>query len=118
MKDRVSDKPRGFGFVTYVDEAVADKVCEKKHELQGRQVWPRSLQQRLVAFSSCWQCYKPSLATTPTQHCDVQIDAKRSVPPQQQPRSKKVFVGGLAPATKEGKKWQMHFAGSIAWLDL
>lgn len=66
MKDRVSEKPRGFGFVTYVDEAVADKVCEKKHELQGRQ-----------------------------------IDAKRSVPPQQQPRSKKIFVGGLAPATKE-----------------
>lgn len=66
MKDRVSDKPRGFGFVTFVDESVADKVCEERHELQGRQ-----------------------------------IDAKRSVPPQQQPRSKKVFVGGLAPATKE-----------------
>ncbi|KAL3147898.1 hypothetical protein ABBQ32_002613 [Trebouxia sp. C0010 RCD-2024] len=30
-----------------------------------------------------------------------QTNAKRSVPPQQQPRSKKVFVGGLAPATKE-----------------
>lgn len=66
MKDRVSDKPRGFGFVTFEEEAVADKVCEERHELQGRQ-----------------------------------IDAKRSVPPQQQPRSKKVFVGGLAPATKE-----------------
>ena len=38
MKDRASDKPRGFGFVTFVDEAVADKVCEEKHELQGRQV--------------------------------------------------------------------------------
>ena len=38
MKDRVSDKPRGFGFVTFVDESVADKVCEEKHELQGRQV--------------------------------------------------------------------------------
>lgn len=40
MKDRVSDKPRGFGFVTFIDEAVADKVCEEKHELQGRQVRP------------------------------------------------------------------------------
>ena len=43
MKDRVSDKPRGFGFVTFLDEAVADKVCEEKHELQGRQVHPQKL---------------------------------------------------------------------------
>ena len=43
MKDRVSDKPRGFGFVTFVDENVADKVCEEKHELQGRQVRPQML---------------------------------------------------------------------------
>lgn len=42
MKDRVSDKPRGFGFVTFIDESVADKVCEERHELQGRQVRPES----------------------------------------------------------------------------
>ena len=48
MKDRVSDKPRGFGFVTFVDEVVADKVCEEKHELQGRQV----CSQRRC---SCWR---------------------------------------------------------------
>lgn len=38
MRDRVTDKPRGFGFVTFADEAVADKVCAERHELQGRQV--------------------------------------------------------------------------------
>lgn len=38
MRDRVTDKPRGFGFVTFVDEAAADEVCSEKHELQGRQV--------------------------------------------------------------------------------
>ena len=32
----------------------------------------------------------------------LQIDAKRSVPQEQKPRSKKIFVGGLAPDTDEG----------------
>ncbi len=32
----------------------------------------------------------------------LQIDAKRSVPQEQKPRSKKIFVGGLAPDTSEG----------------
>ena len=44
MRDRVTDKPRGFGFVTFADEAVADKVCAERHELQGRQVRITSLQ--------------------------------------------------------------------------
>lgn len=99
MKDRVSDKPRGFGFVTFVDEAVADKVCEEKHELQGRQVCPPDCDTAGVKHCSAHRlsqnCQQPRLC--------LQIDAKRSVPPQQQPRSKKLFVGGLAPATKEGK---------------
>lgn len=46
MRDRVTDKPRGFGFVTFADEAIADKVCAEKHELQGRQV--RTTLPRLV----------------------------------------------------------------------
>lgn len=33
------------------------------------------------------------------------IDAKRSVPHDARPRSKKVFVGGLAPETSAGKRW-------------
>lgn len=102
MKDRVSDKPRGFGFVTFEEEAVADKVCEERHELQGRQVRPERschtwLQRILLAFSASSQNHLHNIFVW------LQIDAKRSVPPQQQPRSKKVFVGGLAPATKEGK---------------
>lgn len=32
----------------------------------------------------------------------LQIDAKRSVPQEQKPKSKKIFVGGLAPETSEG----------------
>ena len=31
-----------------------------------------------------------------------QIDAKRSVPQELKPKSKKIFVGGLAPDTNDG----------------
>ena len=37
-QDRESGRPRGFGYVTFVDSDVAKKVCESKHELDGREV--------------------------------------------------------------------------------
>lgn len=49
MRDRVTDKPRGFGFVTFADEDAADKVCAERHELQGRQVSPTTLQGLSIA---------------------------------------------------------------------
>lgn len=73
MKDRVTGKPRGFGFVTFEDEGVADRVVNEVHVLNGRQ-----------------------------------IDAKRSVPQDQKPKSKKIFVGGLAPDTTE-EQFREHF---------
>ncbi|KAF5204725.1 Rna-binding protein [Thalictrum thalictroides] len=38
MKDRRSGQPRGFGFVTYADPAVVDKVIEETHVINGKQV--------------------------------------------------------------------------------
>jgi heterogeneous nuclear ribonucleoprotein A1/A3 len=39
MRDRITGRPRGFGFVTFRDEAVADKVVEEAvHTLDGRQI--------------------------------------------------------------------------------
>lgn len=38
MRDRVTGHPRGFGFVTYDDEEVAERVAAEFHELDGRQV--------------------------------------------------------------------------------
>ena len=37
-----------------------------------------------------------------TRQVCSQIDAKRSVPQELRPRSKKIFVGGLAPDTTDG----------------
>jgi len=38
MKDRHTGQPRGFGFVTYADASVVDKVIEDTHILDGRTV--------------------------------------------------------------------------------
>ena len=38
MRDAVTKKPRGFGFITFKDAAVAETVCREQHVLDGRQV--------------------------------------------------------------------------------
>ncbi|KAJ4838446.1 hypothetical protein Tsubulata_041227 [Turnera subulata] len=38
MTDRHSGRPRGFGFVTFADPAVADRVLEEEHVIDGRPV--------------------------------------------------------------------------------
>ena len=38
MRERFTDKPRGFGFVTFKEEAAAEQVCQEQHILDGRQV--------------------------------------------------------------------------------
>ncbi|KIY99006.1 putative RNA-binding protein [Monoraphidium neglectum] len=75
MRDRVTGKPRGFGFITFDTEEAAQRACEDDHTLDGRT-----------------------------------IDAKPSVPQdsQQRPRSKKIFVGGLAPETTP-EQFKLYF---------
>lgn len=38
MKERRTGQPRGFGFVTYADPSVVDKVIEDDHVINGKQV--------------------------------------------------------------------------------
>lgn len=38
MRDKYSGHPRGFGFVTYADPSVVDKVIQETHILNGKQV--------------------------------------------------------------------------------
>lgn len=38
MKDRFTGQPRGFGFITYADPSVVDKVIEDPHVINGKQV--------------------------------------------------------------------------------
>ena len=38
MKDRYTGQPRGFGFITYADPSVVDKVLEDTHVINGKEV--------------------------------------------------------------------------------
>ncbi|RWW22459.1 hypothetical protein GW17_00013344 [Ensete ventricosum] len=38
MKDRITNKPRGFGFITYKDASVVDKVIDDTHVFSGKTV--------------------------------------------------------------------------------
>lgn len=38
MKDKYTSQPRGFGFITYADPSVVDKVIEDSHIINGKQV--------------------------------------------------------------------------------
>jgi heterogeneous nuclear ribonucleoprotein A1/A3 len=38
MKDKHTKMPRGFGFVTFSDPSVIDKVLEDDHVIDGRTV--------------------------------------------------------------------------------
>lgn len=38
MRDKLSGKPRGFGFVVFADPNVLDRVLQDRHVLDGRTV--------------------------------------------------------------------------------
>lgn len=71
MKDRHSGRPRGFGFVTFADTVVADKVLAKEHVIDGRAVEVKR--------------------TVPRE--DVQVKGPS--------KTKKIFIGGIPPSFSE-----------------
>ncbi|KAI5073273.1 hypothetical protein GOP47_0011286 [Adiantum capillus-veneris] len=82
MKDRVTGRARGFGFVVFADPVVADRVVQDKHNIDGRQVEakkavPREEQQNATRNSNA------------------------GLAPVHQARTKKIFVGGLAATVTE-----------------
>jgi RNA-binding protein Musashi len=42
MRDRVTGKPRGFGFITFAAEAAAAAACQDVHVIDARAVRRRS----------------------------------------------------------------------------
>lgn len=84
MKDRATGRARGFGFVEFADASVAEKVINEKHTLDGRTVEVKKAVRREEH-----QSHPRSSNTT------------GGPPFGNTPRSKKIFVGGLASTVTE-----------------
>jgi len=72
MKDKHTKMPRGFGFVTFSDPSVIDRVLEDEHVIDGRTVEVKR--------------------TVP----------KEEMSTKDGPKTKKIFVGGIPPSLTEG----------------
>lgn len=97
MRDKATGRPRGFGFVSFADPKVADTVVQETHIVDGRQA--SALGMAEIVGCAVPRCAQP----TRIQPNFMQIDAKKSVPQEQKPKARKIFVGGLSPETSEGE---------------
>jgi hypothetical protein len=76
--DRNTGRPRGFGFVVFADPVIADKVVLQQHTIDRREVEAKK--------------------ALPKEESPVSKDQQAAASGQ---RTKKIFVGGLAPTVDE-----------------
>nr|GEY48793.1 heterogeneous nuclear ribonucleoprotein 1 [Tanacetum cinerariifolium] len=66
MKDRMTGQPRGFGFITYADPFVVDKVIQDTHVFSGKQVGIKRTIPRETANSKGFKTKKIFVEGIPT----------------------------------------------------
>ncbi|KAJ7954668.1 heterogeneous nuclear ribonucleoprotein 1-like [Quillaja saponaria] len=90
MRDKITGKPRGFGFVVFADPSVLDSVLQDKHTIDGRTVdAKRALSREEQQSSVTVRAGNPN--------------SNRSSVGGANMRTKKIFVGGLPPTLTEEK---------------
>jgi heterogeneous nuclear ribonucleoprotein A1/A3 len=97
MKDKHTRMPRGFGFVTFSDPSVIDRVLEDEHVIDGR----------TVSIYDNVQSHELHLVYILTTFLFIKVEVKRTVPREEMsskdgPKTRKIFVGGIPPSLTEG----------------
>ena len=107
MKDRSTGAPRGFGFVTYASQIVADRVVLHRHVIDAKEVEAKPAVPRdsdaLVARGGVPLPMNGAVHGAPSMGAGGPPPPPHP-PPQGQPpdlSSKKIFVGGLSHDTGE-----------------
>ncbi|KAG8369875.1 hypothetical protein BUALT_Bualt14G0059000 [Buddleja alternifolia] len=92
MRDKISGKPRGFGFVVFADPNILDRVLQDRHVIDGRTVEA-----------------KRALSREEQQVSKVgNTGGGRNFGGGGNTRTKKIFVGGL-PATLSEDEFRQYF---------
>ncbi|XP_071726493.1 heterogeneous nuclear ribonucleoprotein 1-like [Rutidosis leptorrhynchoides] len=88
MRDKITGKPRGFGFVVFSDPSVLDAVLQDKHTIDGRTVEAKRALSR--------EEQQVSKAGNPNAGGRTSAGGGGG-----DTRTKKIFVGGLPPTLSE-----------------
>ncbi|XP_068767098.1 RNA-binding protein Musashi homolog 1 isoform X3 [Struthio camelus] len=92
MRDPLTKRSRGFGFVTFMDQAGVDKVlAQSRHELDSKTL-------EAVNYRLLIKIDRPVLHPT-YQLIDPKVAFPRRAQPKMVTRTKKIFVGGLSVNT-------------------
>ncbi|KAL8224976.1 hypothetical protein R6Q57_017533 [Mikania cordata] len=91
MRDKITGRPRGFGFVVFSDPSVLDYVLQDRHSIDGRNVEA-----------------KRALSREEQQASRPANNANRSSGGSGNYRTKKIFVGGL-PSTLTEEQFRQYF---------
>ncbi|MQM15713.1 hypothetical protein Taro_048663 [Colocasia esculenta] len=103
MRDKVSGRPRGFGFVVFADPALVDRVLQDKHTIDGRVVEAKRAMSREEQHTS-------SKSGNPAGGRSMGGSGGGGG----NHRTKKIFVGGLPPTlTEEGFRKYFEAYGTV-----
>ncbi|XP_004289979.1 PREDICTED: heterogeneous nuclear ribonucleoprotein 1-like [Fragaria vesca subsp. vesca] len=99
MRDKITGRPRGFGFVVFSDPAVLDRVLNDKHTIDGRVVEAKKALSR---------------EEQQTSNRTGNFNATRSSGGGGNFKTKKIFVGGLpSTLTEDGFRQFFEEYGSV-----
>ncbi|RWR81187.1 heterogeneous nuclear ribonucleoprotein 1-like protein [Cinnamomum micranthum f. kanehirae] len=99
MTDKMTGRPRGFGFVVFADPSILDRVLLDKHTIDGRTVEAKRALSREEQQTS-------TRSANP--------NAGKSFASGGNIRTKKIFVGGLPPTlTEEGFRQYFENYGTV-----
>lgn len=105
MRDKVTGRPRGFGFVVFADPSVLDTVLQEKHTIDGRTVEAKRALSREEQQTSS-RPGNPNSSRT--------FGGSGSGNGGGNIRTKKIFVGGLPPnLTEEGFRQYFETYGHV-----